>query len=54
MNADDAAVRAQIAFEVNSMLAGANMTFLLQGHPASLDRARSGVEVVLAGHGARA
>jgi AcrR family transcriptional regulator len=38
----------QIAFEVNAMLVGANSSFLLQGDPAVLSRARAGVERVLA------
>jgi AcrR family transcriptional regulator len=38
----------QIAFEVNAMLVGANSSFLLEGDPAVLSRARAGVERVLA------
>ena len=38
---------AQVAFEVNGMLAGANSSFLLLGDPAVLSRARIGVERIL-------
>ena len=39
---------AQVSFEFNGMLVGANSSFLLQGDPAVLSRARVGVERVLA------
>lgn len=42
----------QVAFEILAMLAGAHASFLLQGQPAVLGRARDGIEVVLAAHGA--
>jgi AcrR family transcriptional regulator len=40
----------QVAFEVNSMLAGAHGAFLLQGDATVLDRARRGADAVLAFH----
>lgn len=49
---DAGADAAQVAFEVNAMLAGAHAAYLLQGQPAVLGRARTGVEVVLVAHGA--
>jgi AcrR family transcriptional regulator len=45
---DRGADPAQIAFEVNSMLAGAHNVFLLQGSAAVLDRALRGADAVLA------
>lgn len=43
---------AQVAFEVNAMLAGAHGMFLLQGDPVPLCRAREGIRRVLAALGA--
>lgn len=44
---------AQVAFEVLSMLAGAHGSFLLHRDPATFDRARRGVEFLLASYGTR-
>ena len=50
---DRAADASQVTFEVMSMLSSANGSFLLHGDAAVLDRARRGVEVVLAAHARR-
>jgi AcrR family transcriptional regulator len=46
---DPATDPAQLIFELNSMLIGANSSYLLQGDPAVLVRARRGIERLLAG-----
>jgi len=50
---DRRAEPAQVAFEAVSMLVGAHAAFLLQGSVAALDRARRGVEAVLAARAGR-
>jgi AcrR family transcriptional regulator len=50
---DRGAAPAQVAFEVVSMLAGAHGTFMLHGDAGAFDRARRGVETVLAAHAKR-
>jgi AcrR family transcriptional regulator len=44
---------AQVAFELLAMFAGAHGAFLLHGDAAILDRARRGMDAVLALHGAK-
>ena len=41
----------QLAFEVDSLMLGANSAFALFGDPAVIDRARTGIEAILKGAG---
>jgi AcrR family transcriptional regulator len=50
---DRGADPAQVAFEIVSMLTGGHNAHLLQGDRGALDRARRGVDTVLAAHGGR-